>query len=146
MTKMYAAGAKGHFDAAGMHPYVFPKGIASTPNGWTETQQIRAVMVANGDSAKTIWLTEMGAPTIPSSGGSGTSSLGFGAGEMVTQQQQATQIVDVLGAAARSGYCGPAFIYSVRDSGTAANNREDNFGALLTHDWQPKVAASVLAG
>lgn len=151
ITRMYTAGAKGYFDATAMHPYVFSKGIDSTPNGWTETQQIRSVMVANGDAAKKIWLTEMGAPTYPdvdnspagSSGGGGLP--GFGAGDMVSQQEQADQIVDVLGAAARSGYCGPAFIYSVRDWGTSANNREDNFGALLTNDWQPKLAASVLA-
>ncbi|GAB25919.1 hypothetical protein GOPIP_088_00290 [Gordonia polyisoprenivorans NBRC 16320 = JCM 10675] len=61
------------------------------------------------------------------------------------EQQQATQIVDVLRAAADARYCGPAFIYSVRDWGTSATNREDNFGALLTHDWKPKITASILA-
>jgi hypothetical protein len=45
-----------------------------------------------------------------------------------------------------TGFIGPAFIYSVRDINTAdRGNRESNFGALLTSDWQPKVAASVLA-
>lgn len=151
VTKMYAAGAKSYFDAAAMHPYVFPGGISATPNGWTELQQIRGVMESYGDSAKRIWITEMGAPTRPtttsdttSSSGS-TGSLGFGVNEMVSQQEQATQILDVLSAAKNSGYCGPAFIYSVRDWGTSANNREDNFGALLTNDWQPKYTASVLA-
>ncbi|MGX7694760.1 hypothetical protein J8M97_18575 [Gordonia polyisoprenivorans] len=143
--KMYAAGAKNYFDATAMHAYVFPGGIGKTPNGWTETQQIRAVMVAHGDAAKKIWLTEMGAPTIPEGASASTGSVGFGVNEMVTQQQQATQIVDVLRAAADSGYCGPAFIYSVRDWGTSATNREDNFGALLTHDWKPKITASILA-
>lgn len=144
---MYEAGAKGFFDAAAMHPYVFPPGIAATPNGWTETEQICSVMVANGDGAKQIWLTETGAPTAPGpvGGGSSTGSGGFGVADMVTQEQQAAQIVDVLGAAAASGYCGPAFIYSVRDWGTSPSNREDNFGALLTNDWQPKPGASVLA-
>lgn len=147
---MYAAGAKNYFDAAAMHPYVFPRGVDSTPNGWSELTDIRAVMVANGDSGATIWLTEMGAATINPTGDTGSSSgslgsIGFGADQMVTQQEQAAEIVDVLRAAARSGYCGPAFIYSVRDYGTAANNREDNFGALLTHDWKPKFTASVLA-
>ncbi|MFD1811315.1 hypothetical protein [Rhodococcus gannanensis] len=148
VTRMYEAGAKGYFDAAAMHPYVFPSGIAVTPNGWTETEQIRSVMVANGDGAKQIWLTEMGAPTTPESAAPAASSgsAGFGATDMVSQEQQAAQIVDVLGAAAASGYCGPAFVYSVRDWGTSPTNREDNFGALLTNDWQPKLAASVLAG
>uniref|UniRef100_UPI003D92EC69 hypothetical protein n=1 Tax=Gordonia sp. B7-2 TaxID=3420932 RepID=UPI003D92EC69 len=145
VRRMYAAGARGYFDAAAMHPYVFPKGIGAAPNGWTETRQIRAVMVANGDGAKKIWLTEMGAPTKPVALGSRTPPPGFGSNEMVSQREQATQIVDVLRAAAVSGYCGPAFIYSVRDSGTSTNNREDNFGALLTNNWRPKYTASVLA-
>ncbi|KNA93352.1 cellulase family glycosylhydrolase [Gordonia sp. w5E2] len=150
VTKMYAAGAKNYFNATAMHAYVFPKGINSKPNGWSETQQVRSVMTSNGDAGKKIWLTEMGAPTRPAAGTSGSSdfglgSLGFGATDMVTQQEQATQIVDVLRAAGQSGYCGPAFLYSVRDQGTSSNNREDNFGALLTNDWQPKITATVLA-
>ena len=37
------------------------------------------------------------------------------------------------------------FIYSIRDIDSAnPDDREDNFGALLTTDWQPKYAASVL--
>ena len=93
------------------------------------------VMVANGDGGKKIWLTEMGASTsdIP--------------GDGVSQQEQAKQIVDVLGAAAAVGWAGPAFIHAVRDLDTAnRNDREANYGALLTTDWQPKVAAGVLAG
>jgi hypothetical protein len=40
----------------------------------------------------------------------------------------------------------PAFIFSVRDVNTAdQDNEQDNFGALRTSDWQPKVAARVLA-
>jgi hypothetical protein len=47
---------------------------------------------------------------------------------------------------AESGFSGPAFIFSIRDVDTAdQDNEQDNFGALLTSDWQPKVAASVLA-
>ena len=38
-------------------------------------------------------------------------------------------------------------IHAVRDLDTAnRNDREANYGALLTTDWQPKVAAGVLAG
>jgi hypothetical protein len=52
----------------------------------------------------------------------------------------------VLWKAAESGFSGPAFIFSIRDVGTTdQGNEQDNFGALLTRDWQPKVAASVLA-
>ena len=52
----------------------------------------------------------------------------------------------VLAAAAGLGYVGPAFIYSIRDNDSSnRGDREANFGALLTTDWQPKFTASVLA-
>jgi hypothetical protein len=45
------------------------------------------------------------------------------------------------------GFSGPAFIFSVRDVNTAdQDNEQDNFGALLTSDWQPKVAAGCWQG
>jgi hypothetical protein len=47
---------------------------------------------------------------------------------------------------AATGWSGPALIYSIRDIDSAnPDDREDNLGALLTMDWQPKYAASVLA-
>lgn len=158
-TAMYANGAKGFFDAAAMHPYVFPKGISATPNGWTETGDVRKVMVTDGDADKDIWLTEMGAPTFQGSSGPGSTGLSSGSTlldtgslllgnsskDMVSQQEQAAQVVSVLSAARAAGYCGPAFIYMPRDTGTSLTDREQNFGALLTHDWKPKYAASVLA-
>ncbi|MGV9669293.1 hypothetical protein ACWDPV_01700 [Gordonia sp. NPDC003504] len=141
VSSMYAAGAGRYFDALAMHPYVFPRGIGAKPNGWSEVQQIRNIMVRHGDSRRKIWLTELGAPTLPAGG---ASPLGFGVTDMVSQREQANQITSVLAAAARSGYSGPAFIYSVRDAGTSPSNREDHFGALLTFDWKPKYAATVL--
>jgi polysaccharide biosynthesis protein PslG len=135
VTAMYAAGAKGFFDAMAMHPYVFPGGLAQdSQNGWSDVERVHQIMVDNGDGAKKIWMTELGAPTSDPSA------------EGVSQDEQARQIIDVLGKAAQSGYSGPAFIFAIRDvnSGLPAN-RDDNFGALLTSDWKPKAAASVLA-
>lgn len=135
LQQVYEAGAKGSFDAAAAHPYVFPGGLAvDSNNGWSDVLRMHEVMVANGDGGKKIWLTEMGAPTsdIP--------------GDGVSQQEQVKQIVDVLAAAAALDWTGPAFIHAVRDLDTAnRNDREANFGALLTSDWQPKAAAAVLA-
>jgi hypothetical protein len=91
-------------------------------------------MVDNGDGGKKIWMTEIGAPT------SAPSAAG------VSQDEQARQITDILWKSSQSGFSGPAFIFSIRDVNTAdQDNEQDNFGALLTSDWQPKVAASVLA-
>src|ERR1017187_5211443 len=69
LQDMYAHGAKGSFDAVGYHPYSYP----ALPNtyeswsGWSEMNQttpsFRSVMTSNGDAAKQIWITEVGAPT-----------------------------------------------------------------------------------
>jgi polysaccharide biosynthesis protein PslG len=133
-AQMYAAGAGGSFDAGAAHPYVFPGGIGADPlNSWSDVARVHDVMVANGDGAKKIWMTELGAPN-------GTSP------DSVSPEVQAQQITDVLAASAATGYSGPAFIYSIRDVNSAdPGNRESNFGALLTSDWQPKYTAGVLA-
>jgi hypothetical protein len=135
LTTMYDAGATGYFDAAAMHPYVFPSGLAADQeNGWSDVARVHDLMAAHGDGGKKIWLTEFGAPT------SAPTAEGVG------QEEQARQITDVLAAAAQLDYIGPAFIYSIRDvDSSATGNREANFGALFTSDWRPKAVASVLA-
>lgn len=135
VNAMYAAGAKGYFDAMAMHPYVSPGGLTLDPsNGWSDVEVVHRIMVDKGDGAKKIWMTELGAPTSDS------------AADGVSQDEQARQITDVLRKAAQTGFSGPAFIFSIRDVNSAdRGDKEDNFGALLTSDWQPKVAARVLA-
>ena len=135
LNDMYLNGAKGYFDAIGMHPYVFPGGIAADPsNGWSDLARAHDVMTLNGDGDKKVWMTEFGAPTSAPSA------------EGVSQEEQAKQIVDLLAGAAATGWSGPAFIYRIRAIDSAdPDDREDNFGALMTTDWQPKYAASVLA-
>jgi hypothetical protein len=132
---MYDHGAKGFFDAMAMHPYVYPSGLViDDANGWSDVDRVHQIMVDKGDGAKKIWMTELGAPT------SAPSAAG------VSQDEQAREITDVLWKAAECGFSGPAFIFSIRDIDTAVQDDEqDNFGALLTSDWQPKAAASVLA-
>jgi hypothetical protein len=134
LQQMYDAGAGGFFDAAAAHPYVNPGGLAADSKaGWSDVGRMHDVMAANGDGGKQIWLTEIGAPTCDCADG-------------VSQEEQAREITDVLAAAARTGYIGPAFIYSIRDVNTGDRGaRERNYGALLTSDWQPKVTAGVLA-
>lgn len=135
LEQMYAAGVNGFFDAAAAHPYVSPTGIVADPsNGWSDVGRMHAVMVAHGDGDKQIWLTELGAPTSDPSA------------EGVSETEQAKQITDVLAAAAANGYSGPAFIFCIRDFNSFnRGHRDDNWGALLTSDWRPKVAAAVLA-
>ena len=134
LNQLYANGIGGSFDAAAAHPYVFPSGLAADPeNGWSDVGRMHDVMAGNGDGGKKIWMTELGAATSDD-------------GDGVSQQEQARQISDVLGAVAALPYAGPAFIYSIRDLDSAQRgNREANFGALLTSDFQPKAAAAMLA-
>ena len=55
LQQMYDAGAKGSFDAAAAHPYVFPGGLAAdSNNGWSDVLRMHDVMVANGDGGKKI--------------------------------------------------------------------------------------------
>lgn len=134
-TAMYNNGVQGYFDAAAMHPYVFPGGITTNPeNVISDTVGLRNLMIARGDGAKKIWFTEIGAPTAADSP------------DGVSQVEQAKQITDMLWYAANCGFAGPTLIYTIRDSGTSTTDREQNFGALFTNDWTPKYAASVLAG
>ena len=62
---LYARGAGGYFDGVAHHPYSFPTNPleAHDWNAFTQTQTIYDVMVANGDGAKKVWGTEVGAPT-----------------------------------------------------------------------------------
>jgi polysaccharide biosynthesis protein PslG len=135
VNDMYIAGAKGFFDALAMHPYVYPGGIAADPsNSWSDVARVHDVMTVHGDGDKKIWMTELGAPT------STTTDEG------VSPKEQAKQIVDVLAGLKGAGYSGPGFIYSIRDTDTSnQDDVQDNFGALLTSDWQPKYSAAVLA-
>lgn len=122
---IYAAGAQGRFDVLGHHPYCYAGSFdcPGTPAGWSAWTQmsgtgtsLRSLMAAHGDAGKKIWATEFGAPT------SGRSS--------VDERQQARMLS--TGVRLFSGYSwgGPLFLYSLRDRGTNASDREDWFGVL----------------
>lgn len=53
---MYDSGAKNYFDAINIHPY----GYGPNDLYWQGVHETRAVMVANGDGHKTIWIGEYG--------------------------------------------------------------------------------------
>jgi hypothetical protein len=122
LQRMYAYGARGHFDGVGYHPYSYP----ALPNtydswsGWSQMNQtspsIRSVMAANGDSGKKIYLTEVGAPT------GGPSGVG--------QTSQAAEFTQAIGAAKATSWIGGIYLYSWQDEGTDTSNTEDWFGLL----------------
>jgi hypothetical protein len=121
---MYINGAKGYFDAIGMHPYVFPGGIVAHPsNGWSDLAWAHDVMALNGDGDgdgdKKVWLTEFGAPT-SAPGADGAASRNRPSRSPTCWRGR------------RPPVGGPAFIYRIRDIDSAnPDDREDNFGARL---------------
>jgi hypothetical protein len=131
LNDMYAAGAKGSFDALGYHPYSYP----ALPNtyepwsGWSEMSQtpssIESVLSAHGDSSKHLWLTEVGAPT------SGPNGVGMTA--------QAEELTQAIADAKASSWIGALYIYTYEDSGGDPTTNEDWFG-LLNADGSPKPA------
>jgi len=130
---MYADGAAGYFDALGDHPYTYPNTPDSVILGsaWSEMDQtspsLRSLMIAHGDGAKKIWITEYGAPT------SGTTNN-------VSADEQSTEIVDTIAQAKQLGWIGSLYIYSWEDSGGG-----DGFG-ILNSDGSQKPAYSAIAG
>jgi polysaccharide biosynthesis protein PslG len=128
VRRMYAAGAGKFFDAISLHPYTTP-----TQSSWErvygDVDAVRLLMERQGHSRRQVWFTEIG------------HSTAIGA---TTQAQQAELLVRALGAAARRRYVGPAFLYAIRDSGTDRGVFGQNFGTLLTFDFQPKQTARVL--
>ncbi len=98
LADLYANGARGAFDGVSFHPYSSPylpcapsapmctldpshlhKDVYGMTNGWDRMLNARRIMVANGDSAKKIWITEFGGPTDGPKG----------AGKVLTETQQA---------------------------------------------------------
>lgn len=132
VRSLYAQGLKGYFDAVALHPYTFPHTPTNDPNGnWADLSEVRAVMVANGDSGKKIWITEFGAPT-----GS--------AADAVSDQRQKTILAEAISQARSLDYVGgPFFVYTIRDTGADVGNREDNFG-VLRRNYSEKPAAQAI--
>lgn len=128
LSRMYAAGARGSFDALGLHPYSFPY-AATTPATWNPFYMLpwfNATMAKYGDGAKRIWATEVGF-------GTGTDRAS------VTESTQAARILEVLRAWKRYSFTGPVFLYSYRDLSATSGYVFDRMG-LTRADGSPKPA------
>jgi polysaccharide biosynthesis protein PslG len=139
VAAMYAAGAKGFFDAISIHPYDFFQNLKFSDLGQYpmlsalyQVQQVRAIMVQNGDSQKLIWATEYGLTTSPDPSQNQAPT---------DQQKQADFISDFINAWRALTYTGPMFIYTTRDG---VPGTDTGYG-IFQADWTPKLAAQVIA-
>lgn len=139
LAGMYDAGAQGYFDAFSYHPYLYSmpfSGGQGQPHfdyPIEQLDQLRALMIEKGDGDIKVWITEYGQPTTTLDGN-----------VVLTQEQQAAFIEDLLRTWQNIDGAGPVFIYQTRDTEPGSLDPDKNLG-LFDHDWQPKLAADVLA-
>jgi aryl-phospho-beta-D-glucosidase BglC (GH1 family) len=134
---MYAAGAKPYFNALAVHPYTSadplycwndPGTNKPSIDAFCGIESVRSVMVAKGDSAKSIWLTEFGWST----------ASGLTAG--VSETLQAQRLTAAYRKMDTYAYVGKAFWYNFRNNWWQNNDPNDveaNYG-LLRVDFSPK--------
>jgi hypothetical protein len=127
---MYEAGARDYMDALSFHPYhyslKFSDGVPVANSPVQQLMEMRAVMVANGDSGKKIWATEYGQPT-----------------SAVDEAGQTAYLKDMWTKWQELPYTGPLYIYTTRDRNTGSSSDQDTFGLLRTN-WTPKQAQQAL--
>lgn len=129
-NEMYSDGAKGYFDYLGLHPYFWR-------NNWDPTftntndpafdylpkiQNIRDIMVNNGDSSKSIFITE----------------LGLGGNECSNETLQAQRLTQTIKIIMENYPYVPAIMwYQLRDK--VPNPLTDPNYGLITYDFTPRL-------
>lgn len=145
---VYAAGAKGSFDAVGVHtdtacnklsPYEFLRGPEDRllPDSFLAYREVHAVMLANGDD-KPIWMTELSWRTT-----SAECEEGAWAGQTaggVSEEQQATYLRQAYHCMAEDPYVQVALWFPLEDEGVAVSgllradgSRKPSFAAMRSY-------------
>lgn len=126
-TAIYAAGGNAFFDALGFHWYsenlafVFSAPTSAGDLIWPMLAQVRALMVAKGDTAKQVWLTELGVKSPPET-------------NIIAQQWMQAYITNI----ATLNYLGPFFIYNYRNTGTTVGKGNNNCFGIVDFMLNPK--------
>ena len=121
---LYANGARGFFDGVSYHPYSTPnlpcapsdsvcvfnpetsrKDPYGMKNGWDRMLHARKIMVAKGDGAKQIWITEYGGPT----------QGPLGSTKVLTEAQQAALLAAGFTRASQYPWVGPMCWFTYDD-------------------------------
>jgi hypothetical protein len=145
LEALYADGAKGYFDAVGVHtdtacnvdsPYTFLRGPGERliPDSFLAYREVHAVMLANGDD-KPIWMTELSWRTTEA-----TCEEGAWAGQKaqgVSESQQATYLAQAYHCLAQDPYVQVAIWFPLQDEGVdvsgllrANGSRKPSFAAM----------------
>lgn len=148
LRQMYAMGARPYFDILGIHTYVFTRGPDEIHphirNSFHGLAEVRKVMMANGDSAKPIWITEMSWPTNRRApGATGSTGSAGSAGDWAEGVSHSTQAAYLTRAYEKIVQEYPfiqvAMWYNLRDKGTNPTLAYHNYG-LVQHNFEPKPA------
>jgi hypothetical protein len=150
LAALYAYGARGSFDGVSYHPYTNPNLPCSSSdaictfssnqartdpygakNGWNRMLHARSIMVANGDSAKKIWMTEFGGPTNGPVDGS----------RVLTEGEQVMLLVAGYARNSQYSWAGPLCWFTYRDEGVDPNSDPGgDWMGLVRSDYSHKPA------
>jgi hypothetical protein len=146
LQQMYAAGARGYFDALGAHPagtncpaladwrtFEDPTAVFRAPfeqrhHSWCflgTMEPYREVMVANGDADKTIWVTEFGWAVSSAAWPQGYEFAGDN-----TPEERAQWIVQAYRWGEEKLWVGPMFLFNLDFSLTMAGTELATFSIL----------------
>lgn len=135
LEQLYTNGAAQLADGIAVHPYSYPH-LPMDPaqrqiGGFVDLPELQAVMAANGDGDKLVWITEVGAPT-------GTSV------NAVSEAQQAAILMAARDQVAQWNWAGPLMYYELVDGGTDPSDGEQNFGVLRTNLTMKAAAVALM--
>ncbi|MFB3921362.1 MAG: glycosyl hydrolase [Terriglobia bacterium] len=130
LSAVYGAGGRDYFDIVAIHPYNQQQPPESYLPGSIE--RIWRVMEDHGDTAKQIWITEIGWYT-------------SGDGNSVDETTQASRVAQVFSIVMRYPQVTRVFWYELQDAGDDRSNPEDGYG-LFRADGSAKPAVRTFAG
>jgi hypothetical protein len=143
---------RNYFDALGAHPGSNDNSPdQSWPNnpgtgGWDDDnsfyfrriEDLRAVMVANGDAHKQIWLTEFGWSTL-------NAAPGYEYGAAISPELQAQYLVRAFEIGKWEWpWVGPMFVWNLNFQVTVSPDDEKAPWGVLNPDWSPRPAYDAL--
>jgi hypothetical protein len=124
LQQLYDLGAGPHFDIFAIHPYYFK--TRQVDLAVAKVKTARAVMEANGDRGKRVWVNEIGMSTFRN------SHI-----PTITEAQQADELTTLYPKLLALPYVDKVFWYNFRCKGTDTNDKEHNYG-IVNFDITPR--------